>query len=233
MITVFNGVDHVLQITGYNQVNICMSRQIDDLANARPSDDWIKQHSGLPHLRLDVTAPVQEIMAEWQQVSHMAVEHRSSDRSQDEGNSGWKSLTLYGVHHTVTDHSDQPHAWTEVADRCPKTKQWYLDTFGEKRLRGRIRFMLVEPGGWILPHQDRQESFLSEVNVAINNPTGCEFHMLNRGKVPFRPGDVYMLDLSNRHWVVNRSDTARLHMIYHGKVPSQLVQRSYENIYYA
>ena len=74
---------------------------------------------------------------------------------------------------------------------------------------------------------------LSEVNVAINNPTGCEFHMLNRGTVPFRPGDVYMLDLSNRHWVVNKSDTARLHMIYHGKVPSRLVQRSYENIYYA
>ena len=88
--------------------------------------------------------------------------------------------------------------------------------------------MLLEPGGHILPHKDRESIGLSEVNIAINNPDGCSFHMENRGTVPFTEGSVVMLDLSNRHWVVNNSNQPRLHMIYHGKVPGEIIERSYE-----
>ena len=45
---------------------------------------------------------------------------------------------------------------------------------------GRIRFMLIEPGGYILPHHDRDIKRLHEINVAIKQPKNCIFKFFRR-----------------------------------------------------
>jgi hypothetical protein len=206
---------------------------IDKLAKHRPNAEWIKRQSGISHLPLDIDVPVDKILDEWSNVKHLAVQHRDKDKTLGYTHVGWKSLTLYGVSSTITTKSDKPHAWTDIADRCIGTKNWLIDTFKEINFRGRIRFMLLEPGGHIMPHKDRETNKLIEVNIAISNPKGCEFYFENKGIVDFDRNPVNMLDLSNRHWVVNASKEPRLHMIYHGHVPSDIIERSYENLYYS
>tara|TARA_B100000214_G_C23934262_1_gene612327 strand:+ start:858 stop:1499 length:642 start_codon:yes stop_codon:yes gene_type:complete len=205
---------------------------LEKLEKQRPNADWITKQSCIPYLSLQIDVPVKDIMREWNNIKDMAVEHRDSDTLLDFKNKGWKSLTLFGAGATITTESDAEYDWTEIQNKCVVTKEWFEHTFTRENLHGRIRFMLLEPGGHILPHKDRESIGLSEVNIAINNPDGCSFHMENRGIVPFTEGSVVMLDLSNRHWVVNNSNQPRLHMIYHGKVPGEIIERSYENLYY-
>jgi len=205
---------------------------LEKLKAQRPTAKWIIENSGLPYLPLDIDVPTKDIMQEWGNVKEMAVRHRDNDSVLEYKNKGWSSLTLYGVSATVTTHSDAKHDWTEIKDRCKITSQWFEDTFHAENFKGRIRFMLLEPGGHILPHKDRDAIGLNEVNIAINNPAECNFHMENRGILPFKQGTAMMLDLSNRHWVTNDSKEPRLHMIYHGGVPDKIVKESYENLYY-
>jgi hypothetical protein len=76
--------------------------------------------------------------------------------------------------------------------------------------------MLLEPGGYILPHEDVEWKQLSAVNLAINNPPGVNFVMENWGTVPFVPGTVNMLAVGNKHMVYNESYEDRFHIIVHG-----------------
>lgn len=209
-----------------------MNRLIEKLSAHRPDAEWITTKSGISHLPLAIDVPTETILHEWNAVQHLAVAHRNSDDTIGYSHQGWKSLTIYGVSSTTTTQSDMPHAWTDIADKCPETQNWLTNTFGQKNFKGRIRFMLLEPGGHIMPHRDRNDHKLSEVNIAITNPSGCEFYFENKGIVDFDKQAVNMLDLSNRHWVTNNSKQHRLHMIYHGGVPATIIEKSYENLYY-
>ena len=206
---------------------------LEKLEQQRPNANWITKQSGLPYLPLQMNVPTKDIMAEWNDVKEIAVKHRDSDTLLNLKNKGWMSLTLFGAGATITTQSDDKYDWTEIQSKCPATKEWFEQTFSRENFYGRIRFMLLEPGGHILPHKDRESNGLSEVNIAINNPAGCSFHMENRGILPFKEGSAIMLDLSNRHWVVNKSNEPRLHMIYHGNVPNNIIEKSYENLYYS
>ena len=56
----------------------------------------------------------------------------------------------------------------------------------------------------------------------------------HKGYVPFKPGSVIMLDVSNTHAYINDSDEDRYHIIVHGirsKEFEELVMRSYESIH--
>ena len=76
--------------------------------------------------------------------------------------------------------------------------------------------MLIEPGGYILPHQDQDERCLGPINISIYNPIGCEFRYKNYGTVPFTNGSAFMIDIGQKHSVWNRSNEQRLHIIAHG-----------------
>lgn len=198
----------------------------------RPNADWIKTKSGIPYLPLDIEVPTADIEDEWKKVKHIAVRHRDSDTFLQYKNEKWFSLTLYGVNSTFTEQSNLQHKWTEIAEQCPKTCNFFKLIFGENNFKGRIRFMLLGPKGYILPHKDRVNKGLYEVNIAITNPDGCKFVIENKGVVPFKKGSAVLLDLSNNHWVVNDSNEPRLHMIYHGRVPEDIIKKSYEKLYY-
>ena len=138
---------------------------------------------------------------------------------------GWKSLTIHGLDDDTQsldsygnrDQTIKQLHWTWVADQCPATKKFLTKCWPAEFLN-RVRFMLLEPGGYILPHQDRPdtEKRLSVCNISLNNPEGCEFVMQNQGIVPFKDsGSAFLMDISNVHSVWNKSNKPRIHMIIH------------------
>jgi hypothetical protein len=183
---------------------------------------WTVTESGWPWFKLSRLddQPFKEMHKEAEALIDYFYPHR------EEYGHGWKSLTLHGLDddtQSLNQYSNNRSetldqlSWTWVADRCPVTKKFLTDIWPAEFLN-RVRFMLVEPGGYILPHQDRpsDQKRLSVCNISLNNPEGCEFIMKDYGVVPFSDaGSAFLMDVSNTHAVWNRSDTPRLHMIIH------------------
>lgn len=207
---------------------------IEYLLRFRPTAQWILNESKLPYLPLELDVPVESIANEWKQIEHRAIFHRASDTYGNIQNTGWKSLTLYGLDSCDTQSTGKDMHWTNIADQCPTTVNWLKDTFVINDATGRIRFMLLEPGGFIVLHKDRDISKLVEINIAITNPTGCIFRFKNYGTVPFKPGVACLMDISNEHFVVNDSTEPRLHIIVHSALKDEkIITDSYANRYYS
>ena len=210
-----------------------MNKMIDSFLRYVPSDDWIRQSSRLPWLKLNLEIPTDKILKEANVLYPTAVLHRDSDKFTHYSHQGWKSLTLYGDDSTTTTHTQGVKNWTDIAKLCPITvefvkKYWVLDD-----TTGRIRFMWLEPGGYILPHQDRDRSMFFETNIAITQPAECRFRFLEYGTVPFTAGSAFLVDISNKHLVANNSDQLRLHFIVHAKLKPKVIQSSYEQNFYS
>jgi len=194
--------------------------------------DFITYQSGLPFWELPFDyMPYREMLEEAKSLKDEFVLYRSNDPDQEEGTShkGWSSLAIHGVSskHTMNwncypelsklaDESLVPYDYTEIQDRAPITVDFLKNHFPHGSYQ-RVRFMLVPPGGYILPHKDREHSFLSPVNIALSNPDGCEFVMENNGVVPFKPGKAFLVDISNTHCIWNNSNEDRIHLIIHYK----------------
>lgn len=209
------------------------SKIIQYLLKYRPSSEWIIKESGIPYLKLNIDVPWSDILSEWNNVADLAVLHRSSDEYQQMSNNEWYSLVLYGSSPTDTAIiNGEPH-WTDIAERCPLTKKWISETFIINEKTGRIRFMLLGPGGHIVLHKDRDTKGLCEINVAITQPDNCEFRFKNYGAVPFKNGTAFMVDISNEHFLYNHSSEPRLHMILHTGVEQNIIKDSYANCFYS
>jgi hypothetical protein len=210
---------------------------IQHYLNFRPSVEWIVKESGLPYLELDIEVPHEKIYQEWLTVADQAVPHRDKESVSEKffyGHNGWKSLVLYGTNSTATSSNQKPFAWTSIADKCPITKSWLADNFIIDENTNRIRFMLLEPQGHVLPHIDRPTKGLGEINVAITHPADCNFRFSNYGNVPFIPGRAIMVDISNEHLVYNNSNESRLHIIVHGSLKNKnVIKESYASRYYS
>lgn len=206
-------------------------KAVQSFLNYRPSAKTIKDDLGLAYLQLDLSVPYEQMLEEANQIKHKFVTHRGRDKLF--GNlthKGWKSLTLHGASSTTTEATEDSYSWTEIADLCPVTSAWIKGNFD---VTGRVRFMLLEAGGFILPHVDRETKHLNEVNIALNNPDGCIFRFLDRGNIPFKPGQAYIIDTSNKHMVYNNSSQDRMHVIVHGNVDEDLLRKSYAKCYYS
>lgn len=192
---------------------------------------WILREAHLSTLKLLIDIPHEEMYAEAVQAGskHGWEYHRDSDGS------GWAGLTIHGQGKHITNtpefsNSNDEYHWTEVADDCPVTKQW-LDNSPYFYDYMRVRFMLVEPDGFVLPHRDFKGSKLGPINIALNNPNGCEFYMEDAGRVPWQPGDVRLMNVGRKHAVYNESNEPRIHMILHsnrGDAFKDLVYRSFQ-----
>jgi hypothetical protein len=190
---------------------------------------WVILESGWPFFKLSSLddQPYKEMYKE----AEALIEHFKPHR--DDYGHGWRSLTLHGLNddtQSLGQYGDDRNEvlkqlhWTWVADRCPVTKKFLTDVWPAEYLN-RVRFMLLEPGGYILPHQDRtdDQKRLSVCNISLNNPEGCEFVFKGHGTVPFDDnGSAMLMDISNVHAVWNRSDKPRLHMIIHYELGRRL-----------
>jgi len=201
------------------------------------SADWIMHESNITHLPLDIDVPQKDIFSEWQTVMDRVTPHTKADGSpMDSRHTGWQSLELFapppGKTTVNSDRhgfiSNDKHSWTDTANDCPITVQWWKDTFKEDNFIGRLYFSWLLPGGSIGAHRDGQHSSLHGANVAITNPAGCHFHNGRAGIIDFDSHPVNMMNVSDKHWVLNNSDEPRLHMIYNGKVPVEIIERSYK-----
>jgi hypothetical protein len=186
---------------------------------------WVLDESEWPcfHLSALDNQPWKEMHRE----AAALIDKFHSHREHSYGN-GWKSLTLHGLNEdtqSLDGYGDRQETlkkldWTWVADHCPVTRKFLVETWPAEYLN-RVRFMLLEPGGYILPHQDRpdEEKRLSVCNISLNNPEGCRFVFKNHGIVPFKDeGSAFLMDISNPHSVWNQSDTPRIHMIIHSEL---------------
>lgn len=214
-----------------------------DVENLLPTTfDWIRKESGLPWLSLDISVPYEEMLEEAKSIKERFVSHRSGDIRGGYTHRGWKSLCIHGIDEHKTNHytsygfnsnEDTPYTWTKAADLCPITTNWLINKFPYDKYF-RVRFMLLEPEGFIAPHKDTNINILSPINVALNHPTGCIFKMKKHGVVPMKPGTVMLLDVGNTHAYINKSTEDRYHIIIHG-IPTQeyktLVEKSYNNIH--
>lgn len=209
-----------------------MTKAITSFLNYRPSDEWILLSSGLPYLKLDITTPFDFILKEAEKVKNLRVDHRADDQFGNYKNQGWTSLCLYGAGSDITYQTDDKLGWTTVADSCPVTVKWIKENWQINEQTGRIRFMWLAPGGYILPHSDRSSKGLFETNIAITQPPGCQFRFLDYGTVPFEQGSAYALDISNKHMVYNNSNQERLHIIVHSSLNPDILKKSYENCFY-
>ena len=201
---------------------------------------WIVNESNIPWLELDIKYPYGEMYEEAKAIKELFVKHRDQDGNGGYRHKGWRSLCIHGIDSDKTNHYEQygytsnketPYIWTEIANKCPVTTQFFKNTFPFKSYF-RLRFMLLEPGGYITPHRDSFDSKLSPINMALNHPKGCLMKMSNHeGYVPFSPGKAMLLDVGNEHAYINKSDEDRYHIIVHGiktKEYEELVVRSYE-----
>ncbi len=202
--------------------------------------DWIMHKSKLPWLKLDIKIPHEEMLSEAKALEDRYVGHRTAEGSGAYSHKGWKSLCIHGISATKTNHflnygyksnSETPYKWTEVSDLCPVTTDFFKNKFPYSKYF-RLRFMLLEPGGYITPHKDTDTNRLSPINIALNHPEGCKMKMRgHKGYVPFTPGDAMLLDVGNEHAYINKSDEGRYHIIVHGLVSAEykkLVIQSYE-----
>lgn len=178
--------------------------------------NWIVKQSNCPSLKMDIEIPHVDILTEVQAQRHRFVKHRGDNHP------GWLSMTLHGqgVEYTDPKHNypdvQQDYHWTELAEHCPVTVDWLKNvwTFYEF---DRVRFMLLEPGGWISPHSDFETRRLAAYNVAISNPPGVEFAMEDAGVIPWQAGEVRAIDIGRGHALRHTGDQERIHMIIHGK----------------
>lgn len=188
--------------------------------------------SKAPYLELLLEAPYLEMFKEASALKHRYVNHRPRDGQ------GWRSLCVHGISAEKTGvpeeygyTSDQvPYSWTEIAPLCPVTVDYFKNKFPYQNY-DRIRFMLLEPGGYITPHFDNPENFLgSAVNISLNNPEDCRL-VTTSGQVPFKDtGSAFLFNTHYTHAVHNNSQQDRFHIIVHGTFATewrQVVKRSY------
>lgn len=196
--------------------------------------DWICNHSGLPWLRLNIDVPWQTILNEIVNIQSLLTQHRD-----DYGeHQGWYSFCIHGKSYNATRedayyNDSRPYIWTPEAQKfMPKTFEYFSTQWPGSEYQ-RVRMMLLEPGGYITVHSDYDRRGLHPINIAITQPDDCYFLMEKHGVIPFRPGQAYMLDISNKHLVFNNSDQPRWHIIVHQSLDNKEFQNQVVNSYKA
>lgn len=172
------------------------------------------------YLKLDIEIPYEEMYEEARKLKDRYTSHRDGTNHR-----GWKSLALYGLdetkHETWEEYgyknaaeAAKDYKWTEAAADCPVTVNWLLKHFPCEKY-GRVRFMLLEAGGYIGMHTDCTKGYMTEnTNIALNNPEGCVWVWGdNSSKFIMESGGVYAMNISYPHSVVNNSTEDRFHLI--------------------
>jgi hypothetical protein len=206
-----------------------------------PSNIW---ESDWPWAPVDFDADFKIMHNECLNNDHLFVGHRQKDKLFSYNHEGWAAITLHGISPTATENYEQygfksieeaNYHWTEVCALFPTCTAFIKSLKYEKY--DRVRIMKLAPGGHIMPHVDGPGRIFGPLNIAINNPEGCEFYFRKWGKVPFNQGRGNFLDIANEHIVWNNSDQARYHFIVHGSgmghvynYTLQQMKRKYEQV---
>jgi len=219
----------------------------DNISSDYEIANWILNDLDFGWLELDVNID----LSSWKEESEFAsfVNHRGNNHP------GWNSCCIHGIDVHATgawtnygykSESNVPYQWTSLSNNTPNIKNFWSN-FPYDSYR-RIRFMEVEPNGIINPHSDMpgklpgEESFNSlkfgvPINVAIIHPEDCYMTLEGFGKVPWKEGKAFIINIRHYHSVINFSNKSRIHLIAHGKLNQktdefvELIARSYHKQY--
>jgi hypothetical protein len=172
-------------------------------------------------IKLDLPIPHEEMLQEAKNLRDRFIPYRADDGQ------GWHSLPIVGLDddstmawtaypkYTSGRDAAPDYKWTSHSELCPVTVNWLKNVFPSK-CYGRVRFMLLEAGGYIGPHRDSEHPVVEPVNVALSNPEGCVWHWAGvNEELHFKPGDVRAMNIMYTHAVRNNSTEDRYHMIIH------------------
>jgi len=170
------------------------------------------------YLKLEIEVPFETLLVEAQKLKNLFTPHRES-----ESHKGWKSLTLYGLSSSAHESyaaynfktpldASKNYKWTSAAQLCPITKDWIIKNF-PSNFYSRIRFMLLEPNGYIDFHKDTEYSILENINISLSNDENCNWIWTDGEKLFTKPGNTYTFNLSYLHRVENNSSYPRYHLI--------------------
>lgn len=183
------------------------------------------------YLKLKLQLPEQSI-----QEVHDVFEENFFVQHRGQNHQGWKSATIHGLdgdwyktmsakqYGYIGDHDPNlTWDWTEVAEYCPETTRWLKEEFPSDTFR-RVRFMLLEPGGYILDHSDynpkngppSKSPIMNAFNCCLTQPNDCALvNTKSEIAVPFKPREVYCYNNNVFHHAYNNSDQNRFHLIIH------------------
>jgi hypothetical protein len=206
---------------------------------------WLLNHPEFAWIELDLNLDLDK----WKKESDAALKYFADYRASE--SAGWKSCCLHGLGIEKTenwpryldDESLVKYDWTELSESTPTIKKFWQEEFPAESYQ-RIRFMLIEPGGYISPHSDAPGKLPGEksdydtldgwpINLAIIHPENCHMILENFGIVPFREGKPMLINIRHRHAFLNFSKENRIHLIsasiYGSKVNefSKLVYKSF------
>jgi hypothetical protein len=170
------------------------------------------------YLDLDVTFPYKEMLEEARALRPRFAAHR------DNTSKGWYGLVLHGLdeHKTgawkdygITDYNEaskQMH-WTEVANLAPVTKDYFINTFPCNKY-SRVRFMLLEAGGYINFHSDSKGPIIDNISFVLNSPKGFEWRWQDGSpNLDMIPGHAYAMNIHYHHGLWNNSNEDRYFII--------------------
>lgn len=212
---------HLLNFADQNR-NLNWSVNVN-VTNPANTTEWLFQQDDIGWLKLDLEFDLGKFKDEMPSAEPYYVSHRNGELHQ-----GWSSCCIHGVGISETTHrgdiSIQKFNWTELADKVPYVVNFWKNfpVQGFKRLR----FMKLDPGGYIDIHNDLPDwgkhlslkdlNVLKEtvaVNLAITHPKECEMISEGRGTLPWQEGSIYILNNTRNHAIINHSDQSRVHMI--------------------
>lgn len=207
--------------------------------------DWLVNKADIGWLELDLDIDVDK----WKREAHSSVNSLVPHRETE--SVGWNSACIHGIdvpctgswtNYGYTREQDVPYKWTSLSEQTPNIKNFW-NNFPYESFN-RIRFMEVEAGGFISPHSDLPGKLPGEfkwnvldngaaINIAIIHPNNCFLTVERFGNVPFSEGKAFIINIRNRHSVINLSNQSRIHLIANGKPGSNkkdfidLIVRSY------
>lgn len=133
----------------------------------------------------------------------------------------WSALPLHGLRGDVSAETVDLHVIPEGAGDCAMTPigeacgyvAELLNGFAAARLR--VRFMCLAAGGRIGRHRDRAYGWTLPVlrlHVPVVTDDSVEF-ILNDQRIVMRPGELWYLDTTRDHEVVNLGANDRVHLV--------------------
>jgi hypothetical protein len=180
----------------------------------------ILKKTEIPWIELDIKFDVDVWKQQILEVEPFYQEYRESNSE------GWSSCCLHGLSvdkpYTADnygyDEYKAPYLYTDLAYKTPIITDFWKNQFPAERYT-RIRFMKLNPGGFIDWHNDGQLpdgvdplDVALPINLAVLHPVNCTMKIEDK-VVPWEEGKVFMLNVSKNHAVFNHSSKPRIHMI--------------------